>query len=199
MAPRSAGRGTERRGRRLPSSRTGKGRQLHAACDHGRGLDSFAVSVGDKRVAGSLTAHSCKAAMLSWAAKAGWSFDTRRALGGYAGGENWSMSIYSRDYMAGPLRDLERLVEMIRAGMFVPDCMRSGKIRDISDEGPEAESDDSTDDTSSEEDAQVPEGEVQESGGFVLNLRTGVAHLEDASVDLMRCGPAVPLRAPARA
>ena len=75
-----------------------------------------------------LTAHSCKATMLSWAAKFGLSPSTRRLLGAHAKVSDRSMLEYSRDALAGPLRDLRGMLEAIDNGGFDPDATRSGRF-----------------------------------------------------------------------
>jgi hypothetical protein len=76
-----------------------------------------------------VTAHSCKATMLSWCAKAGVKKGVRRMLGYHASVGDSSMMAYSRDEMAGPLRELEKVIEAVRTGAFDPDATRSGRFR----------------------------------------------------------------------
>ncbi|CAE8589823.1 unnamed protein product [Polarella glacialis] len=75
-----------------------------------------------------LGTHSCKATVLSWAAKRGLSLETRRALGYHVGEKDVSVLTYSRDAMGGPIRELEVLLSEIRSGTFVPDAGRSGRL-----------------------------------------------------------------------
>ena len=70
--------------------------------------------------------HSAKATVLSWASKYGISHDDRRLLGYHAAAGDKSMLTYSRDAMAGPLREMARVVRDIKAGVFRPDTTRSG-------------------------------------------------------------------------
>ena len=75
-----------------------------------------------------LGTHSCKATLLSWASKFGLPLETRRILGHHRlslRGESSTLS-YSRDAMAEPVRQLERLLRDIRSGAFDPDRTRSG-------------------------------------------------------------------------
>ena len=73
------------------------------------------------------SSHSCKATVLSWLAKAGASMGTRRLLGGHIKvGEKTPLE-YSRDALAGPLREAENLVAKINGGEFNPDATRSGR------------------------------------------------------------------------
>ena len=71
--------------------------------------------------------HSCKATLLSWAAKAGMSRSTRRLLGAHADTRDRSMLEYSRDALAGPLKELEELLQKINDKVFSPDVTRSGR------------------------------------------------------------------------
>ena len=71
--------------------------------------------------------HSCKATLLSMAAKAGMSRDMRRTLGAHAIPGDKSVDAYSRDNLAAPLRELAKLLRVIRQGQFDPDCSRSGR------------------------------------------------------------------------
>ena len=79
---------------------------------------TFLVNVGS---------HSCKATLLSMAAKAGMSKEIRRTLGGHAVPGDKSVEAYSRDNLAAPLRELAMLFRVIRAGQFDPDSTRSGR------------------------------------------------------------------------
>ena len=71
--------------------------------------------------------HSCKATFLSWCAKAGVSHTSRRLLGGHAKPKDTSILEYSRDALAGPLRDLGRVLDLVRSKRFQPDATRSGR------------------------------------------------------------------------
>ena len=73
--------------------------------------------------------HSCKATILSMTAKAGFSRDTRRTLGGHAVPGDSSVDIYSRDSLSAPLLEVGRLFTKIRAKLFDPDASRSGRWR----------------------------------------------------------------------
>ena len=73
--------------------------------------------------------HSCKATVLSIAAKAGLSRDTRRTLGGHATPGDNSVDVYSRDALAAPLLEVGLLFMKIRAKLFDPDSSRSGRWR----------------------------------------------------------------------
>jgi hypothetical protein len=78
------------------------------------------------RAAG-LGSHSLKATMLSWVAKFGLPAGPRRRLGGHVKAGDRSLVEYSRDEMAGPLRELDRVLRAVRAGTFEPDLTRSGR------------------------------------------------------------------------
>ena len=72
-------------------------------------------------------AHSAKATLLSWAAKAGLSRSDRRLLGGHSDSRDKSMEGYSRDVLAKPLKSLADMLEQVRTGRFEPDATRSGR------------------------------------------------------------------------
>ena len=72
-----------------------------------------------------LGSHSLKATLLSWAAKAGLGGGVRRLLGAHAKPKDNSMLEYSRDAMAGPLAQLDDVLEAVRSGSFDPDGPRS--------------------------------------------------------------------------
>ena len=71
--------------------------------------------------------HSCKATLLSMAAKAGMARDIRRTLGAHAIPGDKSVDAYARDNLGAPLRELAKLLRTIRNGQFDPDCSRSGR------------------------------------------------------------------------
>ena len=73
--------------------------------------------------------HSLKVTPLSWAAKAGCSLAIRRSLGHHLDANAKSATIYARDAMAPPLRELVRVINMIAKKEFFPDNTRSGRFR----------------------------------------------------------------------
>ena len=73
-----------------------------------------------------IRSHSLKATLLSWVAKGGLSHDSRRLLGYHVSPNDKSMVTYSRDAMAGPLREMCRIVALVRDEQFFPDKTRSG-------------------------------------------------------------------------
>ena len=73
--------------------------------------------------------HSCKATTLSWMSKAGVDLSSRRLLGYHVDPTTKTCLVYSRDAAAGPLRELEKVLAMIRTGEFSPDNTRSGYFR----------------------------------------------------------------------
>ena len=81
----------------------------------------------DKGALENLGTHSCKATMLSWCAKAYVKRSARRLLGYHVEVGDRSMLEYSRDAQAGPLRELEMVLDAIREGRFLPDATRSGR------------------------------------------------------------------------
>ncbi len=71
--------------------------------------------------------HSCKATLLSWAAKSGMPKPDRRLLGGHAAPKDRSVLEYSRDALGEPLRKLSVLLDKVALGEFLPDASRSGR------------------------------------------------------------------------
>ena len=90
-------------------------------------LVDYGVSADDLRSVG---AHSLKATLLSWAAKAGLSMTDRRLLGYHVAPRDRSVVEYSRDEMVAPLRSLQKLLSAVRKGEFMPDETRSGRWAD---------------------------------------------------------------------
>ena len=76
-----------------------------------------------------ISSHSLKATTLSWCAKVSVPLDSRTLLGYHSLGVNRSALNYSRDALAGPLRDLARVIGLIRTNQFNPDDTRSGRWR----------------------------------------------------------------------
>lgn len=97
--------------------------------------------------------HSCKASLLSMAAKWGMNHGHRRFLGYHSKGSDQSMLVYSRDAMAAPLRSLDDMIAQIRESKFKPDETRSGFFPERSQSSeaspPEATVSDSSDSGSS--------------------------------------------------
>ena len=75
-------------------------------------------------------AHSLKCTTLSWLAKAGVNRDVRRLLGYHIRKDEKSMEAYSRDSVAGPLRELCSVIAKIQQETFLPDSTRSGRFVD---------------------------------------------------------------------
>jgi hypothetical protein len=73
-----------------------------------------------------LRTHSCRATLLSWAAKFGIKAGHRRLLGYHAKPKDQAMLEYSRDSLAAPLRELCAMLDEVANGSFVPDSTRSG-------------------------------------------------------------------------
>ena len=106
-----------------------------------------------------LGTHSCKATLLSWAAKWAMPHGPRRILGYHSEGRDKSLLTYSRDGMAGPLRLLCKMLQDVKAGRFLPDSTRSGRFPgDLMDE--EANLDDARSDASSSS-SDGPENESE--------------------------------------
>ena len=71
--------------------------------------------------------HSCKASLLSLAAKAGLSRETRRLLGGHSPPGDKSVEVYARDVLATPMREMGNVMLWVRNGVSIPDTSRSGR------------------------------------------------------------------------
>ena len=76
-----------------------------------------------------IRSHSLKVTPLSWTAKAGSSLAIRRSLGHHLDTNARSATIYARDAMAPPLRELCRVIQLIASKEFFPDNTRSGRFR----------------------------------------------------------------------
>jgi hypothetical protein len=74
-----------------------------------------------------IATHSCKATLLSWAAKASVPGAIRRLLGYHVKPKDKSMLEYSRDAQAAPLEWMRKVVQSIRESRFAPDATRSGR------------------------------------------------------------------------
>jgi len=76
-----------------------------------------------------IRSHSLKVTALSWMAKAGCSLSVRRSLGHHLDPGARSATIYSRDAMAPPLRELCHVIQLIASKQFLPDNTRSGRFK----------------------------------------------------------------------
>eukprot|EP00971_Amphidinium_carterae_P068558 1357424-Amphidinium_carterae.1 len=74
---------------------------------------------------GKIKTHSLKATLLSWA---GVDIEQRKLLGYHVLQGQESALTYSRDAMAAPLCDLEKVLAKVRGGSFRPDLTRSGYV-----------------------------------------------------------------------
>ena len=72
----------------------------------------------------SVTSHSAKSTTLSWAAKFGLSPATRSILGRHSNSLVETYTIYSRDLVVAPTRELQRVINDIAIGRFAPDAPR---------------------------------------------------------------------------
>ena len=70
--------------------------------------------------ANKVTGHSAKCTTLSWLSKAGASVETRTVLGHHALPGFRSAETYSRDLISAPLRELDRVLDDVRLGHFMP-------------------------------------------------------------------------------
>ena len=108
------------------------------------------------------TSHSLKSTTLSWCAKAGMTMQSRRLLGGHVKPGEKSVLEYSRDALAGPLRELAGIMAKIRSGEFDPDETRSGRWKTRGTGEVSAPSSDDDDSTSGSGEAVDPEDEAAE-------------------------------------
>ena len=97
------------------------------------------------------TGHSAKATVLSWLAKWGGPPDDRTTLGHHVSKDRKSMATYSRDFQAGPLRVLDRMLGDIRSKCFLPDCTRSGRFTGLG-----LTTEDPSEDPSKEAEPEIP-------------------------------------------
>ena len=72
-----------------------------------------------------ISSHSLKATTLSWCARYGLSPAIRSLLGRHASSLNETYAIYSRDLACAPTAELQKVVDAIAEGRFLPDSQRS--------------------------------------------------------------------------
>ena len=72
-----------------------------------------------------LSSHSLKATTLSWAAKCELPREQRRILGRHAATVQGADTFYSRDMSIGPVNSLQKVITLIRDGVFHPDASRA--------------------------------------------------------------------------
>ena len=102
------------------------GRALLPA-EAGEWLRDLLMSCGfSKEQVQGVCSHSLKATLLSWTAKYGVDLVKRQLLGYHVTSSQQSSLHYSRDELAEPLRELEKVLAAVRAGTFKPDSTRSG-------------------------------------------------------------------------
>lgn len=78
-----------------------------------------------------ISSHSLKATYLAYLAKRGVDKDGRRLLGYHSDSNDTSVLTFSRDALAGPLRELDSTLVDIIAGDFMPSCSRSGRFPEV--------------------------------------------------------------------
>ena len=98
-------------------------------------VDSSGTVDQDRRI----SSHSLKCTFLSYASKRGISVPDRLMLGYHSSQMHMAM-VYSRDGAAASLLLLERLISEIFRGTFKPDSPRSGRIVDLVEDVPGAQS-----------------------------------------------------------
>ena len=72
-----------------------------------------------------ISSHSLKATTLSWCARYGLSPAVRSLLGRHASSLNETYAIYSRDLACAPTAELQKVIDAIAEGRFLPDSQRS--------------------------------------------------------------------------
>jgi len=72
-----------------------------------------------------VSSHSLKATTLSWCARYGLSPAIRSLLGRHASSLNETYAIYSRDLACSPTAELQKVIDAIAEGRFLPDSQRS--------------------------------------------------------------------------
>ena len=143
-------------------------------------------------------AHSLKVTCLAWAAKFGVARDVRRMLGYHLQSGDKSLESYSRDSMAGPLRDLDKVLSAIMDKSFDPDATRSGTFTPSASKPtstpPSSTCSSSRSSSSSSCSSSITRPKVVEtfSGEVVMNVATHFHHLADTEAEL-RCGKPWPL------
>lgn len=112
------------------------------ASEGGDWLRKILMAAGHSRDSlSNIGTHSLKATGLSWCAKFGLGHDIRRHLGYHVAKGDHSLLVYSRDAVAQPVREFDRVLRSIRSGCFRPDMTRSGFFRPaVHPEGRAAES-----------------------------------------------------------
>ena len=75
-----------------------------------------------------VSSHSCKATILSWAAKKGLPISVRRLMGHHLPPGDVSAINYSRDAMSAPMQAVVDMLAEVRCGEFRPDDPRSRRI-----------------------------------------------------------------------
>jgi len=154
--------------------------------------------------------HSAKATLLSWAAKAGVKRSLRKLLGYHADGRDQSMLEYSRDAVAEPMRELVRVLALVRSGAFRPDVTRSGRwtgtkpeelVEEVVSNATASESDTTQGDNENERDLEIEEADVasdlgRESKlvdeppveGITSNPKTRLQHRSGGALGTTACG-----------
>ena len=163
---------------------------------------------------GNTGAHSLKPTLLSWCAKFGLSLAVRRKLGGHAKARDKAVLAYSRDELAEPIRELQRMVAAVRAGSFDPDASRSGLLRATAADGggdgserrgPDEAGPDQVEpvpqpatptpdfnqlsESSSEDQSEDEPEDGDEAADYFVNSANGIFHLRhEMDGDRLRCG-----------
>ena len=162
-------------------------------------LREFLITAGFERgVVRHIGAHSLKATLLSWAAKFGVPRDVRRVLGYHCAVGDRATLAYSRDEVAVPVRELQKVLSAIRSHEFDPDASRSGRFRNMvppaasstsssSSSAPEVISEDHA-----ETDDEQPADDFPEN--VVINKYTRLIHLKVKDAEALVCGKRLPTK-----
>ena len=184
--------------------------------DPGHVTDWMRAELADSNV----SSRSCKPTVLSWTAKHGMPKSARRTLGYHVKPKDRTMTIYSRDELAVPLRLLAAVYADISGARFRPDMTRSGHwvrpnpfippcsvalasnpaeappITDFKEaadiiEGSRSSSSSSPSQSPSPSCNKESDDEVHPAAcGYVMNLTSKMMHINDDGVRMM-CGKAV--------
>ena len=117
--------------------------------------------------------HSCKAALLSWAAKYGLDAGTRARLGYHSRGAGGTELIYARESMSQPLREMNQVLDEVRSGTFNPDSTRSGYFTNPSRPPPEPRQELSSSSEGSEEEEDPEHEQLERAQDHIMQPFSG--------------------------
>ena len=126
-----------------------------------------------------ISTHSLKATTLSWASKYGLPLQDRTLLGYHVIEGASSTLHYSRDALSGPLRSLQKVMQAIRDGEFIPDETRSGYFKLARKTVADPDNGDSSSSSSSQ--ASDSDTEVLSDEERVATTNTTIANLPNVN------------------